>query len=602
MCERCRAEYENPHDRRFHAQPNACPECGPQLALWDGQGACLVRGRAALDGALERIAAGRIVAVKGVGGFHLMADARDDRTVRLLRARKRREQKPLALMVPSLEAAQLLCQISPLESDLLSSAAAPIVLLRARRDSGLSPLVAPENPYLGVMLPYTPLHHLLLRALGGPVVATSGNIADEPICIDEGEALRRLAGIADSFLVHDRPIARQIDDSVVRVIGGIETVLRRSRGYAPLHIAHGAPLPDVIALGGHLKNTIAMAKNSEILVSQHIGDLDSAPARDAFEGAVGALTGLRDGRSGAIACDLHPDYASTMAARRLTGRTIPVQHHHAHVFSCMVDNGITAPLLGVAWDGAGLGEDGTIWGGEFFLVGDDGAPERVAHLRRFPLPGGDQAAREPRRAALGLAYEIFGAAVFARGIFPRRFFAAGEIRALEAMLARRLQAPLASSVGRLFDAVASLLGLAPSRCYEGQAAMALEFAADGYPTGESYPLPLIDGGKGRPLVLDWEPMVRAVLRDRDRGVANGKIAARFHNALADGVVAVARRVKQEKIALSGGCFQNRLLAERVVEKLTDAGFRAFRHRRIPPNDGGLAVGQVLGAARILKSE
>jgi hydrogenase maturation protein HypF len=602
MCARCRAEYENPLDRRFHAQPNACPQCGPQLELWDNRGGVLAGGHAALLGAAERIARGQIVAVKGLGGFHLMADARNSDAVRLLRARKHREQKPLALMVPSLETARGLCELSAVETELLRSPAAPIVLLRRSPASHVSPEVAPLNPYLGIMLPYTPLHHLLLRAIGHPVVATSGNVSDEPICIDEQEAVCRLGGIADFFLVHDRPIARQLDDSVVRMTCGEETVFRRSRGYAPLQFSFGRELPDLIALGGHLKNTVALAKGSEIFLSQHIGDLDSAQARAAFEREIDSLARLHERSAAIIVCDLHPDYGSTLSARRRGKKLIAVQHHHAHVFSCMAENEIDAPLLGVAWDGSGLGEDGTIWGGEFFYMGDT-APARVAHIRPFPLAGGERAVKEPRRAALGLLYEIYGAAAFeTSGLLPRCVFPDSEMEVLRTMLGRRFRAPLASSVGRLFDAVACLLDLAVTTSFEGQAAMALEFACDGIYNEESYPFPLSGQGPSRPMLLDWEEMIRSVIKDRDCGVPVGTIAARFHNALIEAILAVAVRVNEEKVALSGGCFQNRYLTEHAVARLKQAGFRPYSHRRVPPNDGGLALGQLAAAARAIARE
>jgi hydrogenase maturation protein HypF len=599
MCERCRAEYDNPLDRRFHAQPNACPQCGPQLELWDSRGEVSAGAHEALLSAADRIARGQIVAVKGLGGFHLMADARNRDAVRRLRARKRREQKPLALMVPSLATAQQLCELSSLEVGLLCSPAAPIVLLRRRADAQVSPEVAPLNPYLGVMLPYTPLHHILTHELGRPVVATSGNVSDEPICIDEREALQRLGDIADFFLVHNRPIARQMDDSVVRTMGEREMVLRRSRGYAPLQFSLDRALPDLIALGGHLKNTVAIAKGSEIFLSQHIGDLDSVQALDAFERELNSLSRLHERDAAAMVCDLHPDYGSTQYARRRGKKILAVQHHHAHVFSCMAENAIDAPLLGVAWDGSGLGADGTIWGGEFFHI-DDGAPARVAHLRPFPLPGGDKAVKEPRRALLGLLYEIYGAAVFDTGIFPTHSFTRSEGEILKTMLARKLHTPLASSVGRLFDAVACLLDLAATTSFEGQAAMALEFALDGGHTEESYSIAPVNQGPHRPLVLDWEEMIRSIIRDRNSGVAVGKIAARFHNSLVEAIVAVALKVNEERVALSGGCFQNRYLTERAIARLKQAGFRPYWHRRIPPNDGGIAAGQLFAAARIME--
>jgi hydrogenase maturation protein HypF len=605
MCERCKAEYDDPSNRRFHAQPNACPACGPQLELWDQRGSLMAAKHDALLRAAAAIREGQIVSVKGVGGFHIMADARNNAAVRRLRALKHREEKPFALMVPSLEMAETLCDLTLLERELLRSAAAPIVLLRRRAavadDPGpVSAEIAPGNPCLGVMLPYSPLHHLLMRELGRPVVATSGNVSDEPICIEEQEALERLSGVADFFLVHNRPIVRQLDDSVIRVMAGREMMLRRGRGYAPWQWTLDKEMPDLLALGSHLKNTVAVAQGSEVFLSQHIGDLDSPQARDAFEREVDNLTRLHQRHIATIVCDLHPDYGSTQAARRYGKKILAVQHHHAHIFSCMAENGIDGPLLGVAWDGTGLGEDGTIWGGEFLHVGDD-TPARVAHMRPFLLPGGERTVREPRRAALGVLYEVYGAAAFAMfELLAPRSFSTQEVGVLRTMLGREIRVPMASSVGRLFDAVACLLGLAKTTSFEGQAAMALEFALDGFATEQSYPVNLVEQGKGRPWQLDWGEMIGAILKDCDGGVCTREISAKFHNALVEGMIAVALRVGEEQVVLSGGCFQNRYLTERAVARLTQAGFRPYWHRRIPPNDGGIAVGQLIGAARRLR--
>jgi len=600
MCEACTTEYENPQDRRFHAQPNACPTCGPHLELWDGAGVTLATHHQALDDAVEAIRAGWIVAIKGLGGFHLMVDARNDEAVRRLRARKHREEKPLAIMAPYIEWVKVLCEVSPLEERLLLSPESPIVLLRWRPNGGgdtgsVAPSVAPGNPDLGIMLPYTPLHHILLRELAIPIVATSGNLSDEPICTDERDAVSRLAGIADVLLVHNRPIARHVDDSVVRVILGRELVLRRARGYAPLPVHVDRPLPPLLAVGAHLKNTVAVSSHTEVFLSQHIGDLETAQAFDAFRRVCDDVTRLYDLKPKAVACDSHPDYLSTRHATSTGLPVVRVQHHYAHVLACMAENGLNAPVLGVSWDGTGYGLDQTVWGGEFLRITDTGF-ERVAHLRPFPLPGGDRAIKEPRRTAVGLLYEIERDAFMSReDVAPVRSFETRERRLLAQALAHRLNTPPTSSTGRLFDGVAALLGLRLTTQFEGQAAMELEWAIQGIVTDESYPFRLEP--KNGTMVLDWEPLIRSLMADLTAGSPVALLAARFHNTLAEMIVAVAERVGEPRVALSGGCFQNRYLTERVVQRLTEAGYSPNWHQRVPPNDGGIALGQIMAAAR-----
>jgi len=608
MCPQCQAEYDDPRDRRFHAQPNACPACGPHLELWNPAGEALFANHQALLAAAQAIRRGRIVAVKGVGGFHLWADARNEAAVRRLRARKHREEKPLALMFPSLADVQSVCEVSPLEARLLGSSAGPLVLLRRLRPAEtpasafpIAGSVAPGNPNLGVLLPSNPLHHLLLTALQFPVVATSGNLSDEPICIDEHEARERLGGIADMFLVHDRPIVRHADDSIVRVMLGREMMLRRARGYAPLPITLNPqlwppPARPVLAVGAHLKNTIALAVGGEVFLSQHIGDLDTEAARHAFHRVVADFEQLFEARPATVAMDLHPDYLSTKFAGEMKNvRLTGVQHHLAHVLSCMAENEIGPPALGVAWDGTGLGLDGTIWGGEFFVVTQDSS-ERVAHLRPFRLPGGDQAMREPRRAALGLLYEMLGDAVFTRTDLPTvAAFTQTELAALKTMVKKNLNAPLTSSAGRLFDAVASLTGQRQKMRFEGQAAMDLEFALADVKTDDAYPLPLLN--KHPPLVLNWAPTIAALQADLWAGVPAGVISAKFHNGLAGAIVQVARHFGLNRVVLSGGCFQNRYLTERTVAGLRAAQFQPYWHQRVPANDGGIALGQIVGALR-----
>jgi hydrogenase maturation protein HypF len=601
MCAACAREYEDPRDRRFHAQPNACPDCGPQLQLWPAGGGAGAERDAALQGAAEAIRRGQIVAVKGLGGFHLVVDARNEAAVCELRRRKRREEKPLALMFPSVAAVLEFCTCSEIELRLLRSPESPIVLLKRKPASpagtnhGLAASLAPHNPYLGAMLPYTPLHHLLMQELGFPVVATSGNLSEEPICIDEEEARQRLAGIADWFLVHDRPILRHVDDSIVREMAGRELVLRRARGFAPLPVAVETELPSLIGVGPHQKNTIAVSAGSQVFISQHIGDLETAESLRAFERVNAAFRELYELHPAALACDMHPDYLSTQYARRSGERVVPVQHHHAHVLACMAENHLRPPVLGVAWDGSGYGADGTIWGGEFLCVSDAGY-QRAAHLRTFPLPGGERAVKEPRRTALGLLYELLGEKALALDVPAVRFFTAEELRVLGSMLAKGLNTPRTSSAGRLFDAVAALLGVRQVCGFEGQAAMELEYAVSEPNSGQCYAFEIRESPAA--LVLDWGPMIRAILAD---SAPTGAVAAAFHRTLAQMIVAVAQRVGEPQVVLSGGCFQNRCLTELAVGHLQQAGFRAYWHQRIPPNDGGIALGQVIGAAQELSN-
>jgi hydrogenase maturation protein HypF len=606
MCDRCRDEYEDPDDRRFHAQPNACFDCGPRLALWDDGGGVLSRNDRALQEAVAALRQGKIVAVKGLGGFHLLADAADHEAVGRLRRRKHREEKPFAVMFPSLDSVRTACEVSELEARLLLSPEAPIVLLRSRVGETrrtIAPSVAPGNPDLGVLLPYTPLHHLLMAGFNRPVVATSGNRSDEPICIDEQEAIERLGGIADRFLVHNRPIVRHADDSVVRIVMGRELVLRRARGYAPLQVSFPRPLPSVLAVGGHLKNTVALTAGNHVFISPHIGDLDKKEALEAFHRVITDFRRLYASQPEHILCDLHPDYGSTRYARSGAIPVTPVQHHHAHVASCMADNGLEGPVLGVAWDGTGYGPDGTVWGGEFLRTDAEGY-RREATFRIFRLPGGTAAVREPRRSAAGLLFATMGEDWFDREEAPGlRFFRPAERRALRTMLTRGVQSPWTSSAGRLFDAVAAIVGLRGRSCFEGQAAMELEYAMGYLRTEDVYPFEIHDGEcrnqDGPRMIVDWEKMVLALLEDVRGGLPTARMAARFHNTLAEIVVEVARRVGEDRIVLTGGCFQNRYLTERAVHRLRAEGFRPYWHQRVPPNDGGIALGQAWVAFQVL---
>jgi len=593
MCADCYREYCDPMDRRFHAQPVACPRCGPYLELWDAGGSVITQRDDALIQAAQMVCKGKIVALKGLGGFQLIVDARDEHAIRELRMRKRREEKPFALLYPSIELVRRDCQVSELEERLLLSPESPIVLLQHRMPPvRLGASVAPSNPCYGVMLPYTPLHHLFMRELGFPVVATSGNLSDEPICIDEREALERLSGIADYFLVHDRPIVRHVDDSVVSVIRGRELVLRRARGYAPMPIHLRESLPIVLAVGAHLKNSVCLSVGTEVFVSQHIGDLETAEAFSAFRNVVADFQRLYEASPDVIACDMHPDYLSTRYAAQLQAKPHLVQHHWAHVLACMADNELDPPVLGVSWDGTGYGSDGTIWGGEFLLARETEF-QRAGHFRPFRLPGGDAAVREPRRAALGLLYEALGENGLEKSsLAPVRDFSATELALVRQMLVRGFNSPVTSSVGRLYDAVASLLGLRQRVSFEGQAAMELEFLVQSG-VEDIYPFLLRNGP---PYIVDWQPMLKEILGDLEQGRDAGIMAAKFHNTLAETIIAVAREIGELKIVLTGGCFQNRYLTERSVQRLSDSGFRCYWHQRVPPNDGGIALGQVVSAA------
>ncbi len=607
MCADCQREYDTPADRRFHAQPNACPVCGPKLTLADPDRQQLACGQEALSAAACALASGKILAVKGLGGFHLMVDAQNDLAIRRLRERKARPNKPLAVMVTSLEAARREVAVDARAAHHLQSAAAPILLLPRSPTSTLAPSVAPDVDTVGVMLAYTPLHHLLLAHLPGPVVATSANLSDEPICTTEAEAFERLSDIADLFLLHDRPIARHVDDSVAWLVADDMRLLRRARGYAPLPLKHALPLPCILALGSDLKNTVSLSVGKKIVVSQHIGDLQSFESQQAFLRTIDDLVTMYDAHPVAVAHDLHPDFVagswasleaqlpSTLAARLRHARRIGVQHHHAHLASCLVDNQHTGRALGISWDGTGLGLDRTLWGGEF-LLGDAVHVERVGHLQPFRLLGGDQAVREPRRVALALLWECYGPELFNRDLSPVVDAFNAQERTYFASLLAQQSAPITTSAGRLFDGVAALLGLKPRVSYEGEAAIALEAMATTN-DGAELPMPVTTGAVG--FVVDWRPWVRALVETRSQQPSRERWAACFHNSLVTSLAQVAEHVGEAHVALSGGCFQNRILTEGVAARLVKQGHRVLLHRQVPPNDGGLSVGQVMVAAATL---
>jgi len=580
QCPACQREYDDPADRRFHAQPNACPVCGPHLVLWDRRGCAMAEKYNAVLEAAQCLRDGGIVAVKGIGGFHLMADATNDQAVRLLRKRKHREEKPLAVMVPDVTTAHTLACIGKTEQWWLNSPAAPIVLLKKEK-SLLSPAIAPDNPCLGIFLPYSPIHHLLMDEMNIPLIATSGNLSDEPICIDELEALERLGEMADVFLVHNRPIAHPVDDSVMRIVLDRPLILRAARGLAPttLELPEETNRPAILAAGPHLKATVALSSGLHIVVSPHIGDLETVPAWQAYERNMETLESLYGVSPTVMACDLHPHYASTRFAERRSANPYHVQHHHAHILAVMAEHNMTGPVLGFAFDGTGYGDDGTIWGGEVMRVDRNGY-NRLAHLRSFPLPGGDAAVREPRRSALGVLHEL------GLPVTPN-MFTPSEYAILVRAMNKHINTVKTSSAGRLFDAAASLLGLCQISTYEGQAAMLLQTKAEeASPDGSSYP----SGAD-----LDWGPLILGLLSDRDAGVDTSIIAARFHQSIVNMIVATAERFPAMPVVLGGGCFQNAWLLEHAVTQLRSIHREVFWPNVLPPNDGAISIGQAMAA-------
>jgi hydrogenase maturation protein HypF len=576
MCAECRAEYDNPANRRFHAQPNACPACGPELS-------------AEIAEAQRRLAEGEILAIKGLGGFHLACDARNRAAVGRLRARKRRSDKPFAVMVRDLEAARELCAVDDAAAGALSGPRHAIVILPRCEGAGLPGPIAPGNPTLGVMLPYTPLHHLLFRgAAFAALVMTSGNLSEEPIVVENHDARERLGGVADWFLVHNRDIYMRADDSVVRMFEGEERVMRRSRGYAPQTLDVGRELPELLACGGELKNVFCLTKGTHAILSQHIGDLENYETLVFFEETLANLKKLFRVAPRAVAYDLHPGYLSTKYALGLAGLAkIGVQHHHAHIASCMAENGLTGEVIGVAMDGTGYGVDGAIWGGEF-LVASYAGFERRAHLRYVPLAGGDAAVREPWRSALGYAGAAERLAGVAGHIGEQR------LRAVQRMIATGTNTVMTSSCGRLFDAVAALIGLRYEVNFEGQAAIELEAIVDAS-CEERYGFDI--GGEE----LDFRPMMERIVRE---DAAPSVVAARFHNTLAGAIHEMCLRMRREsglkRVCLSGGTFQNMRLLGLTARALRASGFELFLHRKVPPNDGGIALGQAAIAAERMK--
>jgi hydrogenase maturation protein HypF len=599
MCTQCQREYSDADDRRFHAQPNACPKCGPMLSI-SALGGTAVPGSDPLAGAVELLKRGAVVAVKGLGGFHLACDATNATAVRLLRERKRRDEKPFGVMVGDLDAALSVAEVTTEEAALLTAPERPIVLVRARQETSLAPEVRPETPLLGLFLPYTPLHHLLLAGVGRPLVMTSANIAEEPICRDNEEARRRLNGIADAILFHDRDIAMRCDDSVVRVIAGTPTVMRRSRGFVPrpFHLAKAVSRP-VLACGAHLKNTFCIVSGDTAYFGPHIGDLETVAALDFFEEAIERMQTILAVRPEVIAHDLHPGYWSTQYASTREGAVkVGVQHHHAHVASLMAEHGVEGPVLGVAYDGTGFGEDGTSWGGEFLLCFSDRF-ERLATFRPVRLAGGDVAMREVWRTAYALLHDAFDGRPPIDSLPLFDSVAPESIRIVSQMIEKDLNSPRARGVGRYFDGFGALALNRPVSRYEGQVAIAWDHIANDAVL-DAYPFAL-DRGTA-PMEVDLRPTVRAAFEDVASGVPPGDVSARFHNTLTDLTAEVVRGLLVElgdlPVALTGGVFQNARLAAGVSNKLSSK-IRVLRHGQVPPGDGGIALGQALIAGAIL---
>jgi hydrogenase maturation protein HypF len=598
MCRRCRAEYDNPADRRFHAQPNACWDCGPQVELWNA-GARRILCNDPIGEAASKLQAGAVVAVKGLGGFHLAVDATNVDAVKRLRVRKHRVEKPFAVMVANLEAAERFCALDAEDRHLLVSSQRPIVLLERKDSGGIPAEVAPFNKFLGMFLAYTPLHHVLLAKSNlQALVMTSGNLSEEPIAIENSEAATRLSGVADYFLVHNREILRRCDDSVVRRVGGQVRQLRRARGFVPVPVFLNKKLPDMLAVGGELKSTICVLKRDEAFLSQHIGDLENAGAFKFFQETVEHLQNILEVRPSVVAYDLHPDYLATRwALAQNEMRAVGVQHHHGHIVSCMAENHLEGRVIGFALDGTGYGTDGHIWGGEV-LVADYLDFERVAHLAYVPLPGGSAAIREPWRVAVSYLSAAFGPDLLMLSIPFFQQIPRSRILTVLQMMDHHVNSPLTSSCGRLFDAVAALINLRHEVNYEAQAAIELEMCRDRTSAGRPYPFAITEGGGV--LQIDSRPVFRAIVEDLRQGAPAGQISQRFHDGLVEVLSRIAQilreRTSLNTVCLSGGTFQNVFLATRLEQQLGEMGFDVFTHSHVPAGDGGLSLGQAVVAA------
>lgn len=601
MCPDCEAEYHDPLNRRFHAQPNACPKCGPRLELLDGQGR-VIEVTDVISEACKLLLGGKIVAIKGLGGFLLACDATSEEAVEVLRRRKRRPFKPFAVMVASMEEARRHCYISELEEKVLRSPQSPIVLMRWKPESTVCRSVAPNLKYLGIMLPYTPLHHLLMRKVGVPLVMTSGNISEEPIVKDNDEAIRRLSGIADYFVTHNRDIYARYDDSVAIVERGQLQLTRRARGYAPYPIHLGFRARQVLGCGAEEKNTFCLTKDNYAFVSQHIGDMENLETLEHFENTLDLYKRLFRVHPEIVAYDLHPEYLTTKYAIELGSKEegitlVPVQHHHAHIVSCMVDNGFDGPVIGVAFDGTGYGDDGCIWGGEF-LVADYRRSQRLGHLEYLPLPGGAIAIKRPYRTAIGYIIRLLGEEVLS-GLGLLEQADPAEVEVIRHQIKSNLNSPLTSSMGRFFDAVSALLGVRSVVDYEGQAAIELEMVAyDAEDSVDSwYPFSIVEQNGMN--VASLGELFASIIADLYNKLDTPTIAAKFHNTVAKLILEmcqlIGRQTGVKHVALSGGVFQNRLLLRKVIPLLETSGFSVLTHKQVPCNDGGISLGQAVAA-------
>jgi len=599
MCDRCQSEYDDPQNRRFHAQPNACPVCGPRAAL-HGSGGGRISCENPVEQAARYLKQGKILAIKGLGGFHLSVDARNTEAVARLRQRKNREEKPLAVMSLSLERILEYAHVAPEEKILLTSFRRPIVLLRKKEPCPLSVAVSPRNAYIGVMLPYTPLHYLLLDQGFAALVMTSGNMSEEPIAIDNDDAFARLSGMADYFLIHDRQIYLRSDDSLVRHVAGADRMIRRSRGTVPVPVFLRRPLQPVLACGAELKNTVCLTAGNRAFLSQHLGDLENSATYDFFCMTIEHMKRILDITPQVLACDLHPDYLSTRYAleQQQAGKDlVQVQHHHAHIASCMAENRIQGKLIGLAFDGTGYGADGAIWGGEF-LIADETGFDRAGHLAYVPLPGGAAAIREPWRMAASYLHTVFGENMRNLDLPLLREIDAKKLAFVQDMMVKGVNCPRTSSMGRLFDAIAAMIGIRYSVAYEGQAALELEMLADDGER-EGYPFEWLSEGGYQILP---HPIIQGVVRDMEKRVSPAVISARFHRTVIDMAAALCRVIRQDsglnRVALSGGVFQNALLLKGLIRELSADRFEVFSHTLVPANDGGISLGQAVCAAGV----
>jgi len=601
MCADCQAEYDNPLDRRFHAQPNACPRCGPRLELLDNKGNHIETSDV-IVAASRLLKKAKIIAIKGLGGFLLACDATDEKAVELLRQRKRRPFKPLAIMVTDMEEIRKHCQVSEAEEKLLTSPQSPIVLLPWKPESTVCQSVAPNLKYLGVMLPYTPLHHLLLREIGLPLVMTSGNISEEPIAKDNDEAIRRLSGIADYFLVHNRDIYARYDDSVTFIERGVAQLTRRARGYAPYPVHLNFQAKQVLGCGAEEKNTFCLTKDNYAFISQHIGDMENLETLEHFESTLALYKKLFRIKPEIIAYDLHPEYLSTKYALEMGSQSnylklVPVQHHHAHIVSCMVDNAVESPVIGVALDGTGYGSDGHIWGSEF-MVADYKGFQRMGQLEYLPLPGGAAAIKKPYRTTVAYLLKLLGDNSLNRKLTFLKQVDSVEIELIKRQVQTGINTPLASSMGRLFDAVSALIGVRGEIDYEGQAAVELEMTAydSHHKVGnEVYPYSITESDGVN--IIQLTELFSVIIEDLYQDVSKATISGRFHNTVAHIICEmcqlISRRTGIKQVSLSGGVLQNRLILRKAVPLLEDAGFSVLTHKQVPCNDGGISLGQAV---------